>query len=149
MRLTTRSAALLLLLALPVAVPAQSGFYNWTNKYDEGVIEPPRETALGWNVNEVPHNVTLYFDVNNDGRADIAFAHSIIAMNTGVYCDAPKKSVEEFYWVFSTCPSEHAADYYVTKQWILYRILQGGGWKRLFMLIDEPSARHTTNISQH
>lgn len=148
--LTAGKIAVLILLAtftLPHAVSAESGSYDWTNE-DEGVIEPPRAMMLGWNANEVPHNISVYYDVDGDGNADIAFAHTIIKMNTGVYCDADKLA-SDFYLVFSTCPNPHAADYYVTRQWILYRISRNGnGWKRLFMLIDELDTRRKTIISQ-
>ena len=133
---------LILALALPGAVHA--GGDNWTN--ETGVIEPPKEMILGWNVNEVPANVTVYYDVNGDKQPDVVFTHPILFVNIGVYCDA-KRMVDKQYWMFTTCPADHAADYFVTRQWTLYKFI-GGGWHRVFQHVDKYERDRTCSIQQ-
>ena len=117
---------------------------GWTN--ETGVIEPPKEMTLGWYVNEIPSNVTVYYDVNGDKQPDVVFAHPILFVNVGVYCDA-KRVVDEQYWMFSTCPADHAADYFVTRQWTLYKFI-GGGWHRVFQHVDKDERDRTCSVQQ-
>ena len=35
-----------------------------------GFIEPPLRYMIGWNVNEVPRNVTIYYDLNGDKKPE-------------------------------------------------------------------------------
>jgi hypothetical protein len=135
-------AATLLILAL--ALP-DAAFAEWSNK--EGVVEPPKEMTLGWRVNEIPSNVTVYYDVNGDKQPDVVFAHPIVFVNTGVYCDV-KRTVDEQYWMFSTCPADHAADYFVTRQWALYKFI-GGGWQRVYEYVDKHERDRTCGIRQN
>ena len=137
-------AATLLILALALPGAVFAGGNYWIN--DMGVIEPPKEMTVGWNVNEVPANVTVYYDVNGDEKPDVVFAHPIVFVNLGVYCDA-KRVVDEQYWMFSTCPAEHAADYFVTRQWTLYKFI-GGGWQRVFQYVDKYERERTRGIQQ-
>ena len=123
---------------------ALAGGDNWTS--ETGVVEPPKEMTLGWNVNEVPSNVTVYYDVNGDKKPDVVFAHPILFVNIGVYCDV-KRTVDEQYWMFSTCPADHAADYFVTRQWALYKFI-GGGWHRVFQHVDKYERDRTCRIQQ-
>ncbi len=131
-------AALLLLIALVLPSAASS----WGNK--DSVVEPPREMVVGWSVNEVPANVTVYYDVTGDGAADIVFAHPIVSMNAGVYCNAARKPGEG-QLLFTTCPAEHAADYFVTQQWTLYKFV-GGNWSRVYQYIERNERTGTCNI---
>ena len=142
MRLMVNNIAahiLILALALPGAALA-----DWT--HDEGVVEPPQEMILGWNVNEIPGNVTIYYDVNGDKKPDIVFAHSIRYMNSGVQCDA-KKVGNEHYWIYTTCPADHAADYFIYKKWTLYKFI-GSGWKRVYQHVERNERDGTCRIQQ-
>jgi len=132
-------AATLLILALALPGAALAG---WTN--ETGVVEPPKEMTVGWNVNEIPSNVTVYYDVNGDKQPDVVFAHPILFVNIGVYCDV-KRVVDAGYWMFSTCPADHAADYFVTRQWTLYKFI-GGGWHRVFQHVDKYERERTCSV---
>tara|TARA_R110002167_G_scaffold313223_1_gene518910 strand:+ start:179 stop:658 length:480 start_codon:yes stop_codon:yes gene_type:complete len=135
-------AATLLILAL--AFP-DTAFAKWSSEL--GVVEPPREMIVGWNVNEIPSNVTLYYDVDGDKRPDIAFAHPIMATDLGVNCE--KESIQdESYWVFSTCPSDHAADYLIYKQWVLYKFI-GERWKRIYQHVEQHERDRTCSIREN
>ena len=57
----------------------------------DDIIEPPLKMLVRWEANEVPTNLSLYYDVDGDNQADIAFAHPIISTNTGVNCKARVK----------------------------------------------------------
>ncbi len=94
------------------------------------VVEPPLEMLVNWEANEVPANLTLYYDTDGDKEADIAFAHPIMATNLGVSCNATVVE-DEVYWVISSCPQEHATDYFVFKQWTLYKYV-GEAWQAPF-----------------
>jgi len=45
------------------------------------IKEPAPKFISRWEINEVPRNVTVYYDVNGDGFHDIVFAHPIVAEN--------------------------------------------------------------------
>jgi len=126
------------------ATKATAGLVGWTN--ETGVIEPPKEMTLGWNVNEIPANVTVYYDVNGDKKPDVVFAHPILFVNIGVYCDV-KRVVNDGYWMFSTCPADHAADYFVARQWALYKFI-GGAWHRVFQHVDKYERDRTCSVQQ-
>ena len=143
MRLTVNNiAAHLLILAL---VLPSAAFAEWSNK--AGVVEPPISMMLGWNANEIPGNVTIYYDVNGDKKPDVIFAHPIMAMSSGVACDA-KKIKNEYYWVFTTCPADHAADYFIYKQWVLYKLM-GGSWQRIYQYVEQHERNRTCGIRQN
>ena len=112
----------------------------------DDIIEPPLKMLVRWEANEVPTNLSLYYDVDGDNQADIAFAHPIISTNTGVSCKASVEE-DEFYWVFSTCPAEHAVDYYVFKQWELFKYV-GGMWQRIYQFVDDYERTRTCGIRE-
>jgi len=133
-------AALLLLIALVLPSAASS----WDN--EDSMVEPPRDRVVGWSVNEIPANVTVYYDVTGDGVADLVFAHPIVSMNTGVYCNAAREPVKN-QLLFTTCPVEHAADYFVTKQWTLYKFV-GGNWSRVYQYIERDERTGACSIRE-
>ena len=112
----------------------------------DDIIEPPLKMLVRWEANEVPTNLSLYYDVDGDNQADIAFAHPIISTNTGVNCKARVKE-DDFYWVFSTCPAEHAVDYFVFKQWELFKYV-GGMWRRIYQFVDDYERTRTCSIRE-
>ena len=135
-------AATILFIALALPLTAHA---VWQNN-DTDVVEPIQEMTVGWNVNEIPANVTVYYDVNEDKQPDIVFAHPIVFVNIGVYCDA-KRVVDARYWMFSTCPADHAADYFVTRQWTLYRFISGD-WHRVYQYVDKDERDRTCGVQQ-
>ena len=110
------------------------------------VVEPPLEMLVNWEANEIPANLTLYYDTDGDKEADIAFAHPIMATNLGVSCNA-KVVEDEFYMVISTCPSEHATDYFVFKQWTLYKYV-GEAWQAPFYSSKDYERTRTRGIRE-
>lgn len=127
-------AALTLFLALALPTAA-----------DE-IMEPPLSMMVGWEVNEVPANLSIYYDTDGDKEADIAFAHPIMATNTGVHCGA-KVEEDEFYWVISSCPQEHATDYFVFKQWVLFKYV-GEAWQAPFYSSKDYERTRTGGIRE-
>ena len=130
---------LILALVLPATV-----FAKWSN--EAGVVEPGLEMMLGWNVNEIPSNITIYYDVNGDQKPDVVFAHPIMATNIGVQCDVERVE-NEAYWVFSTCPADHAADYFIYRHWTLYKII-GERWQRVYQHVEQHERGRTCSIRQ-
>jgi len=127
---------LFIALALPFSAHALAGSLE--------IVEPPLDKHVGWMVNEIPANVTIYYDVDGDKKADIVFAHPILYTNNGVNCHA-RILANEYYWVFSTCPGDNATDYFVFKQWTLYKFM-GGQWQRVFQFIDKYGRFRTCRI---
>ena len=54
--------------------------------------EPPRDYLVGWNVEELPGKVGLYYDLDGDGKGDLITAHNIIKVER-----IPKCTRHEFY----------------------------------------------------
>ena len=86
------------------------------------IKEPSPEFISRWEINEVPRNVTVYYDVNKDGFHDIVFAHPIVAENHAPSCDHPRPE-QKYHWMFTTCPQARAADYFVVHEYTMFRIL--------------------------
>lgn len=86
------------------------------------IKEPLPKFISRWEINEVPRNVTVYYDVNSDGFNDIVFAHPIVAENHAPACDHPRPE-QKHHWMFTTCPTSPAADYFVVHEYTMFRIL--------------------------
>lgn len=86
------------------------------------IKEPKRVYIFRWEINEVPRNVTVYYDVNDDGFADIVFAHPIVAENHSPACHLPRPE-QAHHWLFTTCPNSKPADYFVIHEYTMFRIL--------------------------
>jgi hypothetical protein len=86
------------------------------------IDEPNKKFITKWEINEVPRNVTVYYDVNDDGFNDMVFAHPIVAENHAPACDHPRPE-QAHHWMFTTCPMTHAADYFVVREYTMFRII--------------------------
>ncbi len=106
-----------------------------------GFIEPPLKYMIGWNVNEVPRNVTIYYDLDGDKKPELVFAHPIIAENHAPKCDGRRRDEEEFHILLTTCPAPKAVDYFITRQYSMFRLLNEKVWSRIFRMVDD-NGRH-------
>ena len=106
-----------------------------------GFIEPPLRYMIGWNVNEVPRNVTIYYDLDGDKKPELVFAHPIIAENHAPKCDGRRRDEEEFHILLTTCPAPKAVDYFITRQYSMFRLLNEKVWSRIFRMVDD-NGRH-------
>lgn len=138
----------LLLLALIIlslahcgkAAVAEEVYEQWKMEMP-GFVEPPMEYMIGWNVNEVPNNVTLYYDLNGDNIPELVFAHPIIAMNNAPTCNGGYREEEEYHTLLTTCPAEHAVDYFIAKQYSMFKLLREKVWSRIFRMVTQ-DGRH-------
>ncbi|SVE21440.1 uncharacterized protein METZ01_LOCUS474294 [marine metagenome] len=87
------------------------------------IKEPAPKFISRWEINEVPRNVTVYYDVNGDGFHDIVFAHPIVAENHAPACAKIPRPEQKHHWMFTTCPQNRAADYFVVREYTMFRIL--------------------------
>lgn len=96
----------------------------WSEWYGEHpyIKEPAPKFIFRWEINEVPRNVTVYYDVNDDGFADIVFAHPIVAENHAPSCDK-RRPEQDKHWLFTTCPNAKSADYFVLFEYTMFRII--------------------------
>ena len=96
----------------------------WSEWYGEHpyIKEPAPKFIFRWEINEVPRNVTVYYDVNDDGFADIVFAHPIVAENYAPSCDK-RRPEQDKHWLFTTCPNARSADYFVLFEYTMCRII--------------------------
>ena len=68
----TRIRLKLFLIALIIPSVLNGGQITAAEVYEQwrmempGFIEPPMEYMIGWNLNEVPGNATVYYDLNGD-----------------------------------------------------------------------------------
>ena len=104
----------------------QKGTTNqyWAEWFGENpfITEPNRKFISDWKINEVPRNVTVYYDVNGDGYNDLVFAHPIVAENQAPSCDKPRQE-QATHWLFTTCPNNKPPDYFVVHKYSMFRIL--------------------------
>ena len=122
-------------LELPLEEPSGSmdvpkkGTTNqyWAEWFGENpfITEPPLEFVLDWKVNEVPRNITIYYDVNEDGFPDVVFAHPIVAENQAPACNTHRPE-EDRHLMFTTCKTGAGGphtDYFVEYQFSMFRIV--------------------------
>lgn len=132
-------ATSLLLVSCPE--PALTYNFVWQMQMP-GMIEPGMHQMVGWKLEEIPRNATLYFDINGDGQADVVFAHPIIAQNNAAKCRSSNDNrFNDDYIVLSTCPSEKPFDYFVARQFTMFKLLNENRWSRIFMMVDKKNAR--------
>ena len=122
------------------AAVAEEVYEQWKMEMP-GFVEPPMEFMIGWNVNEIPSNVTIYYDLDGDNMPEIVFAHPIIAMNNSPKCNGGYREEEEYHTLLSTCPAEHAVDYFVTTGYSMFRLLKERVWSRIFRMVTQ-DGRH-------
>ena len=143
----TRIRLKLLLIALIVPSFCTGGQLTASEVYEQwrmempGFIEPPMKYMIGWNLNEVPGNATIYYDLNGDKRPELVFAHPIIAVNPAPDCHGGVREQEQYNTLLTTCPSDNAVDYYVTKQYTMFRLLEEKVWSRIFRMVGD-DGRH-------
>ena len=98
----------------------------WAEWFGENpfITEPSLEFVLDWKVNEVPRNITIYYDVNQDGFPDVVFAHPIVAENQAPACGTHRDE-ESRHLMFTTCKigAGPHTDYFVTHEHSMLRIL--------------------------
>lgn len=76
------------------------------------------EGMTGWIPNIIPGNVVVFYDVDGDGEPDRAQAFHII--DGSAVRDCGKEAVvPDDMFLFTTCPSEHAYNYWALR----------GGWE--------------------
>ena len=107
-----------------------------------------------WDVNEVPSNLTMFYDVDRDGQWDVAFAHPIMSTQPLKSCsDSDIKPKYDQYIGISSCPDEgsdvpYKMDYIVLKEPSMYRLNDGGDWRTLYLLV-EPKKEPMTYEEKH
>lgn len=122
------------------AAVAEEVYEQWKMEMP-GFVEPPLKYMIGWNVNEVPRNVTIYYDLDGDDVPELVFAHPIVAENHAPKCGSGYREEEEYHTLLSTCPAEHAVDYFITKQYSMFRLLREKVWSRIFRMVTQ-DGRH-------
>jgi hypothetical protein len=132
MKVTIKTLTLFVLFLL--AQPVYATQFHWMME-SPGFIEPPMRYMIGWRVNEVPRNITIYYDLDGNGTPEIVFAHPIIAENHAPKCGAGIREEEQYHKLMTTCPSEHPVDYFITHQFSMFRLLSEERWSRIFMMV--------------
>ena len=77
--------------------------------------ELPKEGQYKWEVEQVPNNVTVYWDYNLDGRADTVFACPVTGSGRLSTCDIKMETGERDY-LFTNCPSNEPLYYLTSRQ---------------------------------
>lgn len=140
LRLLLIASIILSLAQCGKAAVAEEVYEQWKMEMP-GFVEPPLMYMIGWNVNEIPRNVTIYYDLDGDDVPELVFAHPIIAENHAPKCDGGYREEEQYHTLLSTCPSEHAVDYFITKQYSMFRLLREKVWSRIFRMVGD-NGRH-------
>jgi len=101
-----------------------------------GFVEPPMKYMVGWNTNEVPRNITIYYDLNGDDVPEMVFAHPILFENWSPVCNGKRRDEEMYHLMLTTCPQPKAVDYFITKQYTMFRLLRQRVWNRVYRMVD-------------
>ena len=86
-----------------------------TGAVNADIGELPKEGQYKWEVDQVPNNITVYWDYNLDGRADTVFACPITGSGRLSTCDIKMETGERDY-LFTYCPSPEPLYYLTSRQ---------------------------------
>jgi hypothetical protein len=80
--------------------------------------ELPKKGQGRWMVDQVPNNITLYWDLNFDGKIDVVYACPITGYGSISTCDI-KLDVGKNDYLFTNCPSDRPLYYLTSKEcWV-------------------------------
>jgi hypothetical protein len=109
--------------------------YEW-KMFHEDMVEPPLSKMLGWGLDEIPRNVTIYYDLNSDGRADVVFSHPVIAYTRVKDCAIDgKNKIDKYYLTLTTCPSKDAYKYFATVSYTMFRKIDSPVWSKVMQMV--------------
>lgn len=126
------------LLLVSCADSAYAGAkFRWEMLHED-MVEPPLSQLNGWRLEEIPRCATLYYDVTGDGLSDVVFAHPVIAQAKVQGCGSGNENrLDEFYLTLSTCPAEYPMNYFVTKQYTMFRLLNDKVWSKVMQMVGQ------------
>ena len=82
---------------------------------DRYIGELPENGQFKFYVEQVPNNVTLYWDYDFNGRPETVFACPLVGYGKVSSCNVPLKAGDNNY-IFTTCPSDDPVYYLTTRQ---------------------------------
>jgi len=80
---------------------------------DRYIGKLPKDGQFKFYVEQIPNNVTLYWDYDFNGEADTVFACPLVGYGRVSSCDVPLVAGDNNY-IFTTCPSSNNPVYYLT-----------------------------------
>ena len=86
-----------------------------TGAVNADIGELPKDGQYQWEVDQVPNNITVYWDYNLDGRADTVFACPVTGYGKLSTC-AIKMETGERDYLFTNCPSPDPLYYLTSRQ---------------------------------
>ncbi len=103
------------------------GSYALKASADEMPPEPPIQYMVNFEINEVPNNVSVYYDMNGDGVPDIAYAHPILKSAPAAECQPLKDEGDRvtLTWGISVLPHK----YTISRMPTAFRWLKSAGWQ--------------------
>ena len=75
----------------------------------------PQDGQFKFHVEQIPNNVTLYWDYDFNGTPDTVFACPLVGYGKVSSCNVPLKAGDNNY-IFTTCPSDDPVYYLTTRQ---------------------------------
>ena len=99
-------------MRLVVAIVA---LFLLTGAGNADVGELPNQGQYKWEVEQVPNNVTVYWDYDVDGYADTVFACPVMGYGKLSTCDVRMEAGENNY-LFTNCPSPNPIYYLTSKE---------------------------------
>ena len=86
-----------------------------TGAVSADIGELPKDGQFKFKVEQIPNNVTLYWDYNFDGHADTVFACPLAGYGKVSSCNVPLHAGDNNY-IFTTCPSPDPIYYLTTRE---------------------------------
>ena len=90
-------------------------FVMSTGAVNADIGELPKDGQYKWEVEQVPNNVTVYWDYDFDGRPDTVFACPITGSGKLSTCNIKMETSERDY-LFTNCPSSEPLYYLTSRQ---------------------------------
>ena len=82
---------------------------------DRYIGELPKDGQFRFYLEQIPNNVTLYWDYDFNGHPDTVFACPLAGQGKISSCDMPLKAGDNNY-IFTTCPSHYPMYYLTTRE---------------------------------
>ena len=116
------------LLVFIIALVFSFSAYMYIADAEEMPTEPPINYSVDWKLNEVPNNISVYYDVNGDGVADMAYAHPIIKSAPAAECQPLKHNGDSVTLTWGVTTQVVPHKYTIALEPTMFKWLRGAGW---------------------
>ena len=103
-------------ICLPILISScPDAAIAFESRADRYIGELPKDGQVKFHVEQIPNNVTLYWDYDFNGHPDTVFACPLVGQGKISSCDVPLKAGDNNY-IFTTCPSHYPIYFLTTRE---------------------------------